>query len=126
MHTSDSPFADQHPQTNEMFDASYRLLTPFPRLRRCLRALRATLSMPAGLFLALFPHMVSAEGNPFPTSGIFHVSPTGNDAANGDASAPLATLGKAKDLATVWIHQQDGDGNYVNPAAEIILRGGRY
>jgi hypothetical protein len=80
----------------------------------------------AGLTLASLSSIVSGAGNPIPTSSAFYVSPTGDDAANGDLGSPLATLGKATELAITWIHQSDGSGNYPNNAAEIILRGGRH
>lgn len=83
------------------------------------------LTVTAGLFAAVLPQTVRGAGNPIPISGTFFVSPTGNDTANGDFNAPLATLGKAKDLAVQWINQSDG-GNYPNSSAEIFLRGGRY
>ncbi len=85
-----------------------------------------TLTLAAGLFLTSLSPLLMGAGNPVPTSGLFYVSPSGNDAANGDISAPLATLQKAKDLAVAWIHQTDGSGNFINNQADIYLRAGNY
>lgn len=118
--------AIERTQNHEMLSASHRLLTPASGRRRLLRRRAMKLATAASLFLASLPCMLNGAGNPIPTSGLFYVSPTGNDSANGDINAPLATLVKAKELSVAWIHQQDGSGNYLNNAAEIFLRAGSY
>jgi hypothetical protein len=126
MNTPSNPGATRRPPTKSTFEASERRLSPRPRKNRGLRPPIVTLTMAAGLFLAALPSALHGSGNPVPISSDFYVSPTGNDSANGDSTAPLATLGKAKELAVAWIHQTDGSGNFINPAADIYLKAGRH
>lgn len=84
------------------------------------------LTIAAGVFLTSLPSLLMGAGNPVPTSGTFYVAPAGNDTANGDITAPLATLGKAKELAVAWIQQTDGSGNFINNQADVYLRAGSY
>jgi len=93
MNTPDQSSASQPPQARETPTPSH----PLPGLLQRRHSLALTIA--TGVFLTSLPSLLMGAGNPVPTSGTFYVAPTGSDTANGDITAPLASLGKAKELA---------------------------
>ncbi len=93
---------------------------------RTVHSLLGRTAVTFSLLLTAASASLQAAGNPVPTSSDFYVSPTGNDANAGDGSAPLATIGKAKELAALWIHQVDGGGAFINNQATIYLKDGTH